>query len=177
MICGIDEAGRGPLAGPLCVAGVVLHTAIDGLDDSKKLSEAKREALYEQIVQNAAYKIVFTDNQAIDKIGLSQALRQSIETIKAALNATRYIMDGNTTFGVSGLECLIKGDTKVEAIKAASILAKVSRDRYMKEIAKDFPSFSFASHKGYGTKQHIAEIVAHGYSEIHRKSFTIKKLF
>lgn len=174
MICGIDEAGRGCLAGPLVVAGVILHTDIAGLDDSKKLSEKRRESLYATIVENASYEIVFTDNQTIDKIGLSQAIHNSIKQIIERLQPEHTIMDGNTTFGVQGIEAIIKADQSVKEVSAASILAKVSRDRHIVEQASHFPLYQFEKHKGYGTKLHRELIKEHGYCGLHRRSFKIK---
>ena len=175
-LCGIDEAGRGCLAGPLVVAGVVLKQPITGLDDSKKLTAKKREELFPLIQKNSLYKIIFTDNQTIDSIGLSLALRNSIQEIKDHFSNYKILMDGNTNFGVSGVEWMIKADANVPEVSAASILAKVSRDRYMIEIAEKFPEYGFERHKGYGTKEHIAMIKKYGYTTLHRKSFYIKKL-
>ncbi|MEA1915220.1 MAG: ribonuclease HII [Campylobacterota bacterium] len=176
MLCGIDEAGRGPLAGPLVVAGVVFKKSIKGLDDSKKLTEKKREILYEQIVHNSYYHIVSTSNDLIDEIGLSKALKNSIEEIMKNIDAKEYLMDGNTSFGISTLQHKIKADATVKEVSAASILAKVTRDRYMLKIAEDFPQYSFEKHKGYGTKLHVAMIKKYGYSSLHRKSFKLKAL-
>jgi len=175
-ICGIDEAGRGPIAGPLVMAGVVLNEKIDGLRDSKKLTEKKREALFEEIIQKSDYKIVEVSNKIIDEKGLSFAINFCLNEIVKSLKAKRYIFDGNSKFGVEILETLIKGDDKVAEISAASILAKVTRDRFMKSIAKNYPNYSFAKHKGYITKQHIEEIKKYGYSDIHRKSYKLKAL-
>ena len=176
MICGIDEAGRGCLAGPLVVAGVIMIGEVKGLDDSKKLSEKKREALYAQIIQNAKYEIVFTDNKTIDEIGLSKALKNAIMIIKEKLPATTTIMDGNTTFGVEGVTAIIKADASVKEVSAASILAKVSRDRYIVEQDANYPEYGFAKHKGYGTKHHVEMIAKHGHCPLHRKSFKVKSL-
>ena len=176
LLLGIDEAGRGCLAGPLCVAGVILHHAIEGLADSKKLSEKKREALFEKIIPNSTHKIIFTTAKTIDEIGLSQAIRNSLLEITSSLNYDRGIFDGNTTLGVQNLEWMIKADTKIAEVSAASILAKVSRDRYMLEIDKEFPKYQFAKHKGYGTKLHREIIGEIGYMSEHRKSFKIKSL-
>ena len=175
-LCGIDEAGRGCLAGPLVVAGVVLKTPLKGLDDSKKLTSKKREELFSLIQKNSLYKIVFTDNQTIDSIGLSSALHNSIQEIKEYFSNYKILMDGNTNFGVKGVEWMIKADAKVPEVSAASILAKVSRDRYMIKISKKFPKYGFDKHKGYGTKEHIKMIGLYGYTTLHRKSFYIKKL-
>jgi ribonuclease HII len=175
-LCGIDEAGRGPYAGPLVVAGVVLLKDIQGLADSKKLTQKKRESLYDLIIQNSINHIVFTSNKQIDKLGLSLCLKNSIEQIQSSIDANSYLMDGNTTFGVVNLECLVKADMKVKQVSAASILAKVSRDRYMCEIAKKYPQYMFCKHKGYGTKLHAEAIRKYGYCDIHRRSFKIKSL-
>jgi len=176
MICGIDEAGRGPIAGPLVMAGVILKENIKGLNDSKKLTEKKREALFEEIIQKSEYKIVEVNNKIIDEKGLSFAIKYCLNEIVNSLNADRYIFDGNSKFGVEILETMIKGDSKVAEISAASILAKVTRDRFMKSIADKYPNYSFAKHKGYITKQHIEEIKKFGYSDIHRKSYKLKAL-
>jgi ribonuclease HII len=174
MLCGIDEAGRGCLAGPLVVAGVIFENSVEGLRDSKKLSEKKREILFEKIIQNAKYEIVFTDNKTIDDIGLSLAIKNSIIQIMDKLNPSHTIMDGNTTFGVTGVEAIIKADDKIDEVSAASILAKVSRDRYIVEQAEVYPLYQFEKHKGYGTALHRSLIKEHGYCELHRKSFKIK---
>lgn len=175
-LCGIDEAGRGPLAGPLVVAGAIIKKPIKGLDDSKKLTEKKREALFDTIIENTSYHIVFTDNKTLDEIGISKALKNSIKEIMETLKTDSYLMDGNTSFGIQNLEHMIKADGKIPQVSAASILAKVSRDRYMYEIAHNYKNYSFSKHKGYGTKAHIQEIEEHGYSDIHRMSFKIKSL-
>ncbi len=175
-LCGIDEAGRGPFAGPLVVAGVILKKDIDGLNDSKKLTENKREKLFNIIKENSQYHIVFTDNSTIDKLGLSLCLKNSIKEIMNKLKTREYLMDGNTAFGIEDLNCLIKADTKIKEVSAASILAKVSRDRYMCEIANLYPNYSFEKHKGYGTKAHTEAIKKYGYCKLHRRSFKIKAL-
>jgi ribonuclease HII len=176
MLCGIDEAGRGCLAGPLVVAGVILLDDIKGLNDSKVLSEKKREILFDEIKEKSRFKIVFTDNKTIDEIGLSQAIKLSIEQILKTLNPEETIMDGNTTFGVSNIKAIIKADATVPQVSAASILAKVSRDRFIVKEDKNYPMYGFAKHKGYGTKAHVQMIKKHGYCELHRKSFKIKSL-
>ncbi len=176
MLCGIDEAGRGALAGPLVVAGVILHEKIDGLDDSKKLTEAKREALYEKIVRKSDYEIVFTDNETIDRVGLSVAIADAIEQIIARLNPQIAIMDGNTNFGILGVQAVVKADSKVPEVSAASILAKVSRDRYMVQLDNRYNVYGFKEHKGYGTRNHIEAIRKNGRSDLHRHSFRIQAL-
>ena len=176
MVCGIDEAGRGPIAGPLVMAGVILKEGIEGLNDSKKLSEKKREILFEEIIQKSEYKIVEVDNHTIDEKGLSWSINYCLNEIVNSLKSDRYIFDGNSKFGVDILETMVKGDSKVKEISAASILAKVTRDRFMVKIADKYPEYSFKNHKGYITKQHIEEIKKFGYSNIHRTSYKIKSL-
>jgi len=176
MLCGIDEAGRGCIAGPLVVAGVVLKKDIDGVGDSKALSEKKREYLFDIIKENSEYKIVFCDNNMIDEKGLSYCLGYCIKTIKEYFSECDILMDGNSSFGVQGVETKIKADVTVPEVSAASILAKVSRDRYMYSISDEFSNYSLKKHKGYGTALHVEEISKFGYSKIHRKSFKIKKL-
>jgi ribonuclease HII len=175
-LCGIDEAGRGPLAGPLVMAGVILHKPITGLNDSKKLSEKKREILFDLILENSDSKIVRFSAEHIDALGLSACLKKGLEEIINYLNADDYLFDGNSKFGVSGLRTLVKADTLIPEVSAASILAKVSRDREMVEIDSLYPSYGFAEHKGYGTALHIQAIQEHGYCDIHRKSFKLKAL-
>jgi len=175
-LCGIDEAGRGPFAGPLVVAGVVLKKDIKELDDSKKLSEKKRESLFDLIKQNSIYHIVFKSNEDIDTLGISKCLQDSIKEIIKTIDAKGYLMDGNTAFGISNLNYLIKADGKIKEVSAASILAKVSRDRYMCKEALKYPEYLFEKHKGYGTKVHIEAIKKYGYSKLHRRSFKIKQL-
>jgi len=175
-LCGIDEAGRGCIAGPLVVAGVALLTPIDGLADSKILSEKRRDELFPLIKKHSKYKIIFCDNDMIDKHGLSYCLGYAIKEIKEFFSGYKILMDGNSTFGVSNIKTMVKADAKVPQVSAASILAKVSRDSYMYSICDKFPRYSFAKHKGYGTALHVEEIKEHGYSEIHRKSFKIKSL-
>lgn len=175
-LCGIDEAGRGPLAGDLVIAGVILTSDVEGLNDSKKLSEKKREALYDRIVQNAEYHIVSFAPSQIDSLGISVCLRMGLEEIMQTLQAKSYLFDGNSTFGVQNLETMVQADGKVSEVSAASILAKVTHDRAIYEQAKRFPEYGFEKHKGYGTKQHIEMIKKYGYCEVHRKSYKIKEL-
>jgi len=175
-LCGIDEAGRGPFAGPLVVAGVVLKKNIKELDDSKKLTEKKREKLFDIIKENSSFHIVFKSAQQIDDLGLSLCLKQSIQEIQENIEAEQYLMDGNTTFGVENLSFLVKADAQIKEVSAASILAKVSRDRFMVEISNKYPQYSFEKHKGYGTKVHVDAIIKYGYCKIHRRSFKIKKI-
>ena len=176
QLCGIDEAGRGPLAGPLVMAGVILYEPIDGLTDSKQLTEKKREKLFEIITEDCAYHIVSFDAETIDEIGITSCLVRGLKEIMRTLRAEKYLFDGNTTFGIKELECKIKADIDIPQVSAASILAKVTRDRFMVEMAKEYPQYSFEKHKGYGTKEHVEAIKEHGYSQLHRKSFKIKSL-
>ena len=175
-LCGIDEAGRGPLAGPLVMAGVVLDRPIEGLTDSKRLTEKRREALFETITKEAAWHIVSFGASDIDEKGISACLIAGLEEIMETLKAPSYLFDGNTTFGLRGLECRIKADLYVAQVSAASILAKVSRDRMMVALAKEYPGYGFEQHKGYGTKAHVEAIVRLGPCAIHRRSFKIKAL-
>ncbi|MFK5882387.1 MAG: ribonuclease HII [Sulfurospirillum sp.] len=175
-LCGIDEAGRGCIAGPLVVAGVVLKEKIKGLADSKQLSEKRRDELFIIIKENADYKIIFCDNEMVDNKGLGYCLGYAIKKIKEHFREYDILMDGNSSFGVDGIKTLVKADAKVPEVSAASILAKVSRDSYMYEIQDKFPNYSFIKHKGYGTALHVQEIKEFGYSSCHRKSFKIKSL-
>lgn len=184
-ICGIDEAGRGPVAGPMVYAGVIfkmengkckIQNYLDKLNDSKKLSAKKREEIFEIIKENSIYHIVFKSNNEIDEKGLSKCIKEALNEIKDNLKAKKYLFDGNSSFGVSGIETIIKGDSKIKEISAASILAKVSRDRYMIDISKKYPEYNFAKHKGYITKEHIELIKKYGLCDIHRKSYKLKAL-
>lgn len=175
-LCGIDEAGRGPLAGALYIAGVVLHKPIVGLNDSKKLSEKQREALFEHIITNSTYHIARFSAQQIDEIGLSKCLSSGLREIMEEIPMVDYLYDGNSTFGVNGLKTLVKADATIPEVSAASILAKVSRDREMVQLAALYPQYGFEGHKGYGSKKHIEAIRQYGYCEIHRQSFKLKAL-
>lgn len=175
-LCGIDEAGRGPLAGPLVMAGVILHKPIKGLNDSKKLSEKKRELLFDIIVQHSDHKIIRFSAEQIDELGLSACLRMGLKEILLALHADDFLFDGNSTFGVRGLRTMVKADALIPEVSAASILAKVTRDREMVTLSAHYPHYQFDTHKGYGTASHIEAIRLHGYCKIHRKSFKLKAL-
>lgn len=176
QLCGIDEAGRGPLAGPLTIAGVILNNPIEGLNDSKKLTEKKRESLYELICKNSIYHIARFDAAQIDELGLSQCLATGLREIMSMLGEADYLYDGNSKFGVSGLRTMVKADATIPEVSAASILAKVTRDREMIQLASRYPQYGFDGHKGYGCAAHIEAIRQHGYCEIHRKSFKLKAL-
>jgi len=174
-ICGIDEAGRGPIAGPLVIAGCVLFKDIKGLNDSKKLTHKKREELYEKIINNSIYHIEIVFPETIDKKGLSYSIKYGLKKILKNIKAKRYLFDGNTNFGIKKIEPIVKGDTKIKEISAASILAKVKRDRFMIDIDIEYP-YNFKKHKGYITKEHIEEIKKYGLSYMHRKSYKLKAL-
>ena len=180
-VCGIDEAGRGPLAGPVCAAAVLLPEGlvIDGLNDSKKLSEKKRELLFPVIEENAlAFGIGFADEKEIDEINILQAtflaMRRAFDAMQRRCDYV--LVDGNRMPPMPVLgETVVKGDAKSPSIAAASILAKVSRDRVMLEYAKQYPEYQFEKHKGYGTKAHVEALRAFGPSPIHRRTF-LKKI-
>lgn len=180
-ICGVDEAGRGPLAGPVCAAAVILKTddIIEGVNDSKKLSEKKRELLYDIIKQRAiSYSVAFATVEEIEKINILNAtmlaMKRAVEGLK--IPADYAIIDGNKTPELD-IPCnyIVKGDAKSMSIAAASILAKVTRDRLLLEYAEQYPQYNFEKHKGYGTKVHIQALKEYGPCPIHRKSF-LKKI-
>jgi ribonuclease HII len=176
-LCGIDEAGRGPLAGSLVVAGVVISSHIDGLDDSKKLSEKKREELFPVILEHTRSHIVSFNAQEVDDLGISECLRLSLRSIQSFFgDEVNYLYDGNTSFGVSGLETMVRADTQVPEVAAASILSKVTRDREIIELAGRYPEYGFEKHKGYGTQEHIEAIIRYGRCAIHRRTFRIKSV-
>ncbi|WP_432617986.1 ribonuclease HII [Butyricicoccus sp.] len=180
-VCGIDEAGRGPLAGPVVAAAVILPEGIElpGVNDSKKLTEKKREALFDFVKENAlAYGIGQASEQEIDDINILQAtflaMRRAVEALQ--IPADFALVDGNRIQGLEiPAETVIGGDGKVLSIAAASILAKVTRDRYMREMAQTYPEYGFEKHKGYGTKAHYAAIEQYGICPLHRKTF-LKKI-
>jgi ribonuclease HII len=176
FLCGIDEAGRGPLAGDLVMAGCILHVSIEGLNDSKKLTPKKREALFEEIIHNSAYHIAKFSASQIDELGISVCLKMGLEEIMKNLQADEYLFDGNSTFGVKNLKTLIKADATVPQVSAASIIAKVTHDRDILELDKLYPEYGFAKHKGYGTALHVEMIKKYGYSDVHRKTYKIKSL-
>lgn len=177
LICGIDEAGRGPLAGPVFAAAVILPEGLEdlGINDSKKLSEKKRDLLFEQIKEKAvAWSVASASEREIDEINILNAtflaMKRAVEGL--SLRPEIALVDGNRKPG-TGIEelTLVKGDAKSISIAAASILAKVSRDRYLLELDRQYPQYQFAKHKGYPTKLHYEMIKAHGVSPVHRRSF------
>ena len=181
VVCGVDEAGRGPLAGPVCAAAVVLPDGlvIEGLDDSKKLTEKKRDALYDVICEEAlAYGIAFASVEEIEEMNILQAtflaMKRAVESLN--IKPDLALVDGNQKPNLEiQARTLVKGDAKSPSIAAASILAKVTRDRLMTEIAEQYPEYEFPKHKGYGTKLHYEKIMEHGISPVHRRSF-LKKI-
>lgn len=181
LVCGVDEAGRGPLAGPVYAAAVILKDDffIEGINDSKKLSEKKREELYDVIIENAvAYSICAVDEKRIDDINILNATFEAMNGAVDSLKITPdfVLVDGNRIQNMTLPHMtLVKGDSKSASIAAASILAKVSRDRYICEKAKEYPEYGFEKHKGYGTAAHNEAILKYGPCEIHRKTF-LKKL-
>ncbi len=175
-LCGIDEAGRGPLAGSLVIAGVVLKKPIEGLMDSKKLTEKKREALYPIVIENSEYHIVSFSAKEVDDMGISKCLQVGLQSIQKHLSEVEYLFDGNSTFGVENISTMVKADSKVAEVSAASILAKVTHDREMIEMAKKYPEYGFEKHKGYGTKAHIEALLKYDRCEMHRKTFRVKGL-
>lgn len=182
QICGIDEAGRGPLAGPVYAAAVILpeDCEIAGLDDSKKLTEKKRARLYEEICNKAiAYCISWVDEKVIDEINILNATFSAMQRAVEGLGvpADFALVDGNRSKGLNiPFRCVIGGDAQSPSIAAASILAKVSRDRMITEAAKEYPVYGFEKHKGYGTKAHYDALTENGPCRIHRQSF-LKKFY
>lgn len=182
VVCGVDEAGRGPLAGPVCAAAVILpeHLEIPGLTDSKKLTDKKRRELLPVIKEKAiSYGIGFASEKEIDEINILQAtflaMRRAMEQLD--IKPEFALIDGNreTDFGVP-VKTVVKGDSLSANIAAASVLAKVSRDDLMLEMAKEYPQYGFEIHKGYGTKAHYAALTEYGPCPIHRMSF-LKKFY
>ena len=180
-VCGVDEAGRGPLAGPVCAAAVILPLGLElpGLDDSKKLTEKKRERLFDLICESAvSYGIAFATVEEIEARNILGATFLAMNRAIAQLSPqpALALIDGNRDAGIeASSRCIVDGDAKCASIAAASILAKVTRDRYMLEMAERYPMYGFAQHKGYGTKAHYAALREYGPCEIHRASF-LKKM-
>lgn len=180
LICGVDEAGRGPLAGPVCAAAVILPRNIEivGLNDSKKLSEKSREKLYDEICEKAmSFGIAFASVEEIEELNILNAAMLAMNRAIAQLEPQPELalIDGNRSSAIEiNSRCVIKGDAKCADIAAASILAKVTRDRYMLEMAEKYPEYHFERHKGYGTKLHYEALREYGPCEIHRPSFLRK---
>ena len=180
-ICGIDEAGRGPLAGPVVIAGVIMpeDSMIEGVNDSKKVSEKKRELLYDKIIEEAiSYSVAIIGQDVIDDINILNATKKGLTNVVEGLDVKPdlIIVDALEHIDTKGIpyESIIKGDAKCYSISAASILAKVTRDRIMREWDLVYPQYGFSSHKGYGTATHISAIREYGLCPIHRRSFTKK---
>lgn len=181
ILCGVDEAGRGPLCGPVCVAAVILdpEAPVDGVNDSKKLSEKKREALFAEIQEKAlAYHVVLVGPETIDELNILGAtmlgMRQAIEGL--ALVPALALIDGNRCPQAAvPCEAVVKGDARSASIAAASILAKVTRDRYMTELAKEYPQYQLEKHKGYPTQLHYELLDKYGVQPFYRKSFLKKR--
>ena len=180
-ICGIDEAGRGPLAGPVVIAGVIMpeDSMIEGVNDSKKISEKKRELLYDKIIEEAiSYSVAIIGQDVIDEINILNATKKGLTNVVEGLDVRPdlIIVDALEHIDTKGIpyESIIKGDAKCYSIAAASILAKVTRDRIMREWDLVYPQYGFAKHKGYGTAFHIQAIKEYGLCPIHRRSFTKK---
>lgn len=180
FVCGVDEAGRGPLCGPVVAAAVILpkDAHIEGVNDSKKLTEKRREKLYDDIMQNAvSVGVGVSDVDIIEEVNIlnatKKAMLQAISNLK--VNPEYVLVDGNQKIDTDiPLETVVKGDSKSESIAAASIIAKVTRDRLLIEYDKKYPEYGFAKHKGYGTKAHIEAIKKYGLTPIHRPSFCKK---
>lgn len=178
-ICGIDEAGRGPLAGPVVVASVIMpeDSMIEGVNDSKKVSEKKREKLYDEITKNAiSWSVSIIDHKRIDEVNILNATKEGLTNCIKSLEIKPNIIvvDALEKINTCGIpyESIIKGDAKCYSIAAASIIAKVTRDRIMRQWDEVYPQYGFAKHKGYGTAAHIAAIKEYGLCPIHRRSFT-----
>ncbi len=182
VICGVDEAGRGPLAGPVYAAAVILPNGhiVEGVNDSKKISEKKRELLFDKIIsESVSYSVGIATEKEIDEINILQAtflaMRRAVDGL--AVKPDIAFIDGNRKPGLDIEEqVIVKGDAKSANIAAASIITKVSRDRYMLQMAEKYPQYQFEKHKGYGTKLHYEMIEKYGISPIHRKTFLKKVL-
>ena len=173
QVCGIDEAGRGALAGPMAVAACVLNAGISGLNDSKKLTPKRRKELFHLITQNSRYLIVYFSNEQIDELGLSECLRRALRLFKAHFTGCEPLYDGNANYG-TGVKTMVGADGKVAQVSAASILAKVSRDALMRAWDGVHTGYGYAAHKGYGTKAHLDAIARLGDSPLQRRSFRVK---
>ncbi|MBD5083386.1 MAG: ribonuclease HII [Clostridiales bacterium] len=182
VICGVDEAGRGPLAGPVFAAAVILPEGhiIEGVNDSKKLSEKKRDLLYDKIIDECiCYSVGTASEKEIDEINILQAtflaMKRAVDGLE--IKPDLALVDGNRVPPLDAdVQTIVKGDGKSASIAAASIIAKVSRDRYMLELAEKYPQYEFERHKGYPTKLHYEKIAEYGISDVHRKSFLKKVL-
>ena len=172
-VVGIDEAGRGPWAGPIIACAVSLNDKIDGLDDSKQLTKHKREQLARSIRLNADIGVGWISSSAIDQIGLTRATAAAMSVAYSQIKSSDdyVIIDGNTKYLEIGEEAIVKADSKFNEVAAASIIAKTARDSYMTMLSTVYPQYSFDKHAGYGTKAHTQAILKHGICDQHRKSF------
>lgn len=179
-VAGVDEVGRGALAGPVVAAAIIIdERAFDiGIKDSKKLSAKQREIIYEFLTNNYEYKVAFVDNETVDKINILRATMMAMNNSIKAINRYDYIIiDGrDKPFDAENLLTFVKGDNKSLSIAAASIVAKVERDRYMKKLSEEFPNYKWETNMGYGSKQHIKALKDFGFTKYHRKSFMNKIL-
>ncbi|MCI0448574.1 MAG: ribonuclease HII [Chlorobi bacterium] len=182
LLCGVDEAGRGPIAGPVVAAAVIFSddVYIEGVYDSKQVPPAKRKELYEEIISSAlSYSIGVSCNNEIDEINILEATRTAMDKAVSTLNLVPELIIADGNFyknGSAKVENLIKADEKSFTVAAASIIAKVTRDRIMTEYENLYPNFTFSHHKGYCTQKHVDELLEFGYTGIHRRSFNIKVL-
>jgi ribonuclease HII len=180
IIAGVDEAGRGPLAGPVVAAAVIVdqNNIIKGIRDSKKLSKKKREDIYHYITSHYVWSVGIVGSDEIDEINILQATIKACRLAVSALKvkADIVLVDGNMKFGDQRFLSIIKGDDKSISIAAASIIAKVTRDRLMNDLSHEFPEYKWHQNAGYGTKEHKEAIIKHGQSVHHRKSFKVKDI-
>lgn len=178
VIAGIDEAGRGPLAGPVVAAAVIIdqQNILPNINDSKKLSQIQREFLYQQIIENYKYSVAIINPEEIDKINILQATIKACILAATTLDITPdvILIDGNMKFTDRRFVSIVKGDEKSLSIAAASIVAKVTRDKIMEELHYVYPMYNWLSNKGYGTKEHINSIIKYGKTIHHRESFKVK---
>ncbi len=180
LLCGVDEAGRGPIAGPVVAAAVIFSddVYIEGVYDSKKVTHKRREELYDEITSQAlCWGVGIIDNRQIDELNILNATKEAMNLAISRLKEVPgvIIADGNFYFNpIAEVRNVIKADEKSFSVAAASIIAKVTRDRIMCEYENRFPNYSFSHHKGYGTQSHIEEIIEFGYTEIHRRTFKLK---
>ncbi len=185
IICGLDECGRGPLAGPIVAAAVVLAKPLKSLQDSKKLTAKKRQYLYRRIIKNAqAIEIESISVRQINSRGIGWANKEIFKRLIKRIDAHKYIVDGNLKLRVNGksklIKSIVKADNKFPEVMAASIVAKVTRDKLMRELAKEYPHFGWRSNVGYGTKYHVSAIQQWGINKYHRSVFVttaLKKIF
>ncbi|RAX54244.1 ribonuclease HII [Helicobacter sp. 16-1353] len=181
IICGIDEAGRGSIAGSLFVCGVLCSIVdienISNITDSKKLTRKARDEIFNKVLSlEIPYFVASFNANEIDNIGISKCMQSALSTIKQSLNTKKYIFDGNTNFGVKGIDCIVKGDSHIPQISLASIIAKSLKDKESDELHIKYPHYKLDKHKGYGTKEHIEAIKQYGLLPIHRKTFKIKSI-